>query len=76
MEDLGEEGRKGKKKGKNSRLKSHSSVLQEAAASSSTGNDREDEEEKDFIETHCHWVNCDREFGTQDQLVKVNIILL
>ncbi len=46
-------------------------ALQESAASSST-QDREDfDEEKDFIETHCHWINCDREFGTQDQLVKV-----
>lgn len=28
-------------------------------------------EEPDFIETHCHWIGCDRDFGTQDQLVKV-----
>lgn len=28
-------------------------------------------EEPDFFETHCHWVGCDREFGTQDALVKV-----
>eukprot|EP00094_Tigriopus_californicus_P003367 TCALIF_03238-PA protein Name:"Similar to ci Transcriptional activator cubitus interruptus (Drosophila melanogaster)" AED:0.14 eAED:0.14 QI:51/0.66/0.5/1/0.88/0.9/10/0/1110 len=27
-------------------------------------------EEPDFFETHCHWVGCDREFGTQDALVK------
>jgi hypothetical protein len=29
-------------------------------------------EEPDFIETHCHWIGCDRDFGTQDQLVKVS----
>jgi hypothetical protein len=28
-------------------------------------------EEPDFVETHCHWTGCDREFHTQDQLVKV-----
>eukprot|EP00095_Tigriopus_kingsejongensis_P010985 snap_masked-scaffold281_size224178-processed-gene-0.6 protein:Tk10985 transcript:snap_masked-scaffold281_size224178-processed-gene-0.6-mRNA-1 annotation:"cubitus interruptus" len=27
-------------------------------------------EEPDFVETHCHWVGCDRDFGTQDALVK------
>ena len=30
-------------------------------------------DEPDFVETHCHWTNCDREFDTQDQLVKVSI---
>ena len=30
-------------------------------------------EEPDFIETHCHWIGCDREFDTQDQLVKVSL---
>ena len=34
--------------------------------------DREDEDEKDFYETHCHWVGCDKgDFGTQEQLVRV-----
>ena len=33
------------------------------------------EEPDDFIETHCHWVNCDRDFNTQDDLVKVSRIL-
>ena len=28
-------------------------------------------EEPDFIETHCNWTNCDRDFGTQEDLVKV-----
>jgi len=28
-------------------------------------------DEPDFIETHCHWIGCDREFGTQDELVRV-----
>ncbi|XP_046553157.1 zinc finger protein GLI4-like isoform X1 [Haliotis rubra] len=28
------------------------------------------EGEPDFIETHCHWVDCSREFETQDELVK------
>jgi hypothetical protein len=30
-----------------------------------------EKEEPDFIETHCHWVGCDKEFHVQDQLVKV-----
>ena len=40
--------------------------------------DGEGKEEPDFIETHCHWKDCDRDYGTQDDLVKVrdNIILL
>jgi hypothetical protein len=33
-------------------------------------------EEPDFIETHCHWIGCDRDFGTQDQLVKVRFKFL
>ncbi|XP_071444830.1 transcriptional activator cubitus interruptus isoform X2 [Hetaerina americana] len=28
------------------------------------------EEPGDFVETHCHWKECDREFPTQDDLVK------
>ncbi|KAH8403955.1 hypothetical protein KR215_006910, partial [Drosophila sulfurigaster] len=28
------------------------------------------DEPGDFIETHCHWCNCNIEFGTQDELVK------
>ena len=44
-----------------------------ALASSSTGFDDavSIKEEPDFVETHCHWVGCDREMGTQDLLVKV-----
>ena len=43
-----------------------------ALASSSTGFDDavSIKEEPDFVETHCHWVGCDREMGTQDLLVK------
>ena len=36
--------------------------------------DGEGKEEPDFIETHCHWKDCDREYGTQDDLVKVSPI--
>ena len=28
-------------------------------------------DEPDFVETHCHWVGCDRDLHSQDQLVKV-----
>ena len=28
------------------------------------------DEPGDFIETHCHWKDCDKEFATQDDLVK------
>jgi hypothetical protein len=33
--------------------------------------DGDSKEEPDFIETHCYWTDCDREFGNQDDLVKV-----
>ena len=49
------------------------------STSSSTVKDLKDldvKEEPDFIETHCHWIGCDRDFGTQDQLVKVGQLLL
>ena len=29
------------------------------------------EELEDFVETHCHWQGCDKEFHTQEHLVKV-----
>jgi len=32
--------------------------------------DGDGKEEPDFIETHCHWTDCDKEFGNQDDLVK------
>lgn len=35
------------------------------------GNDLKDEP-GDFIETNCHWKDCDKEYPTQDDLVKVN----
>ena len=34
--------------------------------------DPDGKEEPDFIETHCHWTDCDKEYGTQDDLVKVS----
>ena len=34
--------------------------------------DMESKDEPDFIETNCHWRLCDKEFKTQDELVKVN----
>ena len=34
--------------------------------------DNEVKDEPDFIETHCHWKECDRDYGTQDELVKVS----
>lgn len=68
MEDV--EAEKRKRKSGKGRSKA-APVVQEA--SSSTGNDNLDEDEKDFFETHCHWINCDRDFDTQDQLVKVDI---
>ena len=79
MEDLGGEnnlGKKEKRKGKIKAQGKNSIPVQEAATSSSSGFDREDfEEEKEFYETVCHWVNCDKgDFGTQDNLVKVFII--
>ena len=76
MEDLGGENlgkKEGKRKGKIKTQGKNSIPVQEAATSSSSGFDREDfEEEKEFYETVCHWVNCDKgDFGTQDNLVKV-----
>ena len=35
----------------------------------------EEKDEPDFFETHCHWVECDREMGCNDELVKVISIL-
>jgi transcriptional activator cubitus interruptus len=59
-------------KGKIKAQGKNSIPVQEAATSSSSGFDRDDfEEEKEFYETVCHWVNCDKgDFGTQDNLVK------
>jgi hypothetical protein len=37
------------------------------------GDALKEEGEPDFIETNCHWIGCDRQFDTQDQLVKVSI---
>ena len=70
-------GKKEKRKGKIKAQGKNSIPVQEAATSSSSGFDREDfEEEKEFYETVCHWVNCDKgDFGTQDNLVKVCILI-
>ena len=38
--------------------------------------DADGKEEPDFIETHCHWKDCDRDYGTQDDLVKVIYFIL
>ena len=56
-----------------SRERSTKGPVIRALASSSTGFDDavSIKEEPDFVETHCHWVGCDREMGTQDLLVKV-----
>ena len=71
MEEM-EEAVGGRKERQKRGPKNRSKSVEVAAASSSTSNDREDlEEEKEFFETHCHWVHCDRDFETQDQLVKV-----
>ena len=31
------------------------------------------EGEPDFIETNCHWADCERQFDTQDELVRVSV---
>ena len=72
MEEAEETQKLKQKRGSKNRSKS----VEVAAASSST-NDKDDlDEEKDFVETHCSWVHCDRDFDTQDQLVKVNKLLI
>ena len=30
------------------------------------------EGEPDFIETNCHWTDCNKEYETQDELVRVS----
>ena len=46
-----------------------------AVSEGALGDDGDDgKEQPDFIETKCRWIGgCDREFDTQDQLVKVSI---
>lgn len=34
------------------------------------------DEPGDFIETNCHWIDCNVEFMTQDDLVKVSLDFL
>ena len=47
-------------------------VQMETGATASVPRDMgEEKDEPDFIETHCHWVDCDREMGCNDELVKV-----
>ena len=28
--------------------------------------------EPDFVETNCHWLDCEQEFNTQEELVRVS----
>src|SRR5690348_9809982 len=34
-----------------------------------TSNRKSPNEPEDFIETHCRWIGCDRDFGSQEELV-------
>jgi len=46
-------------------------IKMETGATASVPRDMgEEKDEPDFIETHCHWVDCDREMGCNDELVK------
>ena len=51
-------------------------VFQEEADTSSDNKksiyDNEGKDEPDFIETNCHWKNCEKEFDSQDELVRVS----
>lgn len=42
-----------------------------AALAAAADDDGLKEEPPDFIETHCHWKDCNKEFNTPDELVKV-----
>ena len=42
------------------------------AAAAAADDDGMKEEPPDFIETHCHWKDCNKEFSTPDELVKVS----
>ena len=47
-------------------------IQMETGATASVPRDMgEEKDEPDFYETHCHWVECDREMGCNDELVKV-----
>ena len=52
-------------------LKTSSSQMETGATASVPRDMGEEKDEPDFIETHCHWVGCDREMGCNDELVKV-----
>ena len=53
-------------------LRQFSFAQMETGATASVPRDMgEEKDEPDFIETHCHWVDCDREMGCNDELVKV-----
>lgn len=47
-----------------------SGIKLEAGATSTRDCGEDGKEEPDFIETHCHWTDCDKDYGTQDDLVK------
>ena len=44
------------------------------SAANGADDDGMKEEPPDFIETHCHWKDCNKEFNTPDELVKVRKI--
>ena len=52
-------------------LKTSSTQMETGATASVPRDMGEEKDEPDFIETHCHWVGCDREMGCNDELVKV-----
>jgi len=55
-------------------MASSSSPSQLHGGPGSAGSDKMDaagDEPGDFIETNCHWRDCNLEYGTQDELVKV-----
>ena len=58
------------------KLQSRSKTLAGEADTSSEDKtmlyDNEGKDEPDFIETNCHWKDCDKEFKTQDELVRVS----
>lgn len=44
-----------------------------AAAAAAADDDGLKEEPPDFIETHCHWKDCNKEYNTPEELVKVSL---
>ena len=50
--------------------------LSQGYPSPNTAADAIIKDEPDFVETHCNWVGCDRDLHTQEQLVKVLLLVL